>query len=977
MRTASFLAFGLVLFALSLGGGAGAQPPRGPALKPLEIYERFRATIGEGKYDVAGIFLDEFLKSSPTDADYLEIERKYGTTVFQTLRTIPKYSDDPATEKQIRDNIELVNKNAQAVTAKVLYKPERVAKYVRNLGETYEEKQFAQLELKRTGEYAVPFLIDALRANPSKELAAGILDTIPVLEGPTMAGWVAALELFTPDQQYGVLVALARRRDARDLLNNAQTDFVPFLWRVLSRPRSESSTLYDLAAQLHNELLPGPKADTKRPEVELTAVARKYYDHKGRYFGAKTNPDASAALVPVWVVRPGEVIRVVRLADVPVGQAEEYYGLRYARWALDVRPDYEPAQALILALAAERAVERAKYAPLAATEPAVYKLLSEAPSRALIDLLSRGLAEKRTPLVLAMVQVLGDRADREAATPPAGTPPKPSLLVRALGYPDHSVQFAAAIALLRSPVPVPAEAKVQIVEILRRAAGFDGGKPEESKGTALLVDPGKFRADANAALLRGFGYDVEILGSGRDLLRRVARSSDFDLIFIDHHAADPELKDLVGQLTTDARVAARPIFVIASPDKPRTPTFDQLLLRTAELLAATENDVLGLADPYVPDPRYNADEQLKLRTQIQQRRDVVLRDAAVGRAARLQRVIDTLPITLSDSQKRLMSLRLLLVSYSVLAAEFPISTESAPGAVAEMTRIRNQIAAQPPSAQYAATALASADLMKLIERFELDVAKVKGAQNKYDALRSKADPVEIGLAVEPFRDPVLEARLARLLKGYPGIKIVTEPYSRLVLEPEFKVLFADPMMVPREVPVKKAESRAAIEFLRQMAVGDLPGYDFKLAEAELRNAVDVPTDVDRASAAVDAVERLKSPAAQQSLLRLATRTIGEPPIALRRKAADAAIRHVRAFGRLAPQAAIDEVVRDATSDTTAKDSELLAKLLTLKGMLAYNPGNFANDLKNYNPPVLPPAPKKGPEQKEPEKKVPEKNEAPQ
>ncbi|AWM37502.1 hypothetical protein GobsT_45260 [Gemmata obscuriglobus] len=976
MRTASFLAFGLALFALALGGGAGAQPPRGPALKPLEIYERFRATVGEGKYDVAGLFLDEFLKSGPTDADYLEIERKYGTTVFQTLRTIPKYSDDPATEKQIRANIELVNKNAQAVTAKVLYKPERVAKYVRNLGETYEEKQFAQLELKRTGEYAVPFLIDALRANPSKELAAGILDTIPVLEGPTMAGWVAALDVFTPDQQYGVLVSLARRRDVRDLLNNAQTDFVPFLWRVLSRPRSESSTLHDLAAQLHNELVPGPKADTKRPEVELTAFARKYYDHKGRYFGAKTNPDASAALVPVWVVQPGEVPRVVRLADVPVGQAEEYYGLRYARWALDVRPDYEPAQALILALAAERAVERAKYAPLAATEPAVYKLLSEAPSRALIELLSRGLAEKRTPLVLAMVQVLGDRADREAATPPAGTSPKPSLLVRALGYPDHSVQFAAASALLRSPVPVPPEAKVQIVEILRRAASFDGGKPGESKGTALLVDPGKFRADANASLLRGFGYDVEILGSGRDLLRRVARSSDFDLIFIDHHAANPELIELVGQLAADPRAAARPVFVIASPDKPRSPTFDQLLLRTAELLAATENDVLGLADPYVPDARYNADEQAKLRTEVQRRRDTVLRDAAKGRAARLQRVIDTLPIALSDSQKRLLNLRLLLVSYSVLAAEFAVSPESAPGTVGEMTRLRNQIAAQPPSAQYSATGLASSDLMKLIERFELDVAKVKGAQDKYDALRSKVDPVEIGLAVEPFRDPVLEARLSRLLKEYPEVKVITEPYSKLALEPEFKVLFADPMMVPREAPVKKAESRAAIEFLRQMAVGDLPGYDFKLAEAELRNAVDVPTDVDRASAAVDAVERLKSAAAQQSLLQLATRTIGEPPIGLRRKAADAAIRHVRAYGRLAPQASIDEVVREATPGT-AKDSELLAKLLTLKGMLAYHAGNFANDLKNYNPPVLPPTPKKAPEQKEPEKKQPEKSDAPQ
>ncbi|HEY1187980.1 MAG TPA: hypothetical protein VGE74_10000 [Gemmata sp.] len=965
MRTVPFLALAIALgAALAHGGAAHAQPRKGPAPKPVEIYEKFRATMGEGKYDVAGIFLEEFLKSGPTDADYLELEKKYGTTVFQMLRTVPKYSDDPATEKKIRNDIEVLNRNALAVTAKNLYKPERVAKYIRNLGETYEEKVFAQQELRRTGEYAIPFMIDAIRTNPSKDLYAGILDTIPVLEGPTMAGWVAALDILAPDRQYGVLRELARRRDVKVLLNNAQTDFTPFLWRVLSRPRAESPTLHDLAAQLHNELVPGPKADAKRPEVELTALARKYYDHKGRYLGAKTNPDGSAALVPVWVATQRDGIsRIDRLPDVPVGQAEEYYGLRFARWALDVKPDYEPAQALVLALAAERAIERARFGHLAATEPAVYKLLADAPSRALTDLLARGLVEKRTPLVLAMVQVLGDRADREAATPPAGAGQRPSLLVRALSYPDHSVQFAAASALLRGPVPVPPDAKLQIVEILRRAAGLDGAKPAESKGTVLLVDPGKFRADANAALLRGFGYDVEILGSGRDLLRRTARASDFDLIFIDHHAANPELIDLIGQVTSDRCTAGRPVFVIASPDKPRPPTFDQLVLRTAELIAATESDVVGIPAPYTPDPKYTPEEQDRTRKEVQQRRDAVFREAATVRATRLQRVIDTLPMTLTDNQKRLLDLRVHLISYSVLGAEFPITPDSAPETVAELNRIRNQIALQPPSALYG-TNLASTDLMKLIERFEVDVLKAKGAHEKYDFFRSKVDPVELGLSVEPFRDPLIEARLARLLKNYPEVRIIPEPYTRLALEPEFKVLFADPMMVPREGAVKKAESRAAIEFLRQMAVGDLPGYDFRLAEAELRNAINNPFDADRTSAAIDAVERLKSAEAQQALLGLATRSIGNVPTDLRRKAADAAIRHIRANGKAATPILLDGLNREASPDVI-KDPDLLAKLLTLKGMLAYNPGSFANQLKTYNPPIVPAPPKKEPEKKAP------------
>src|SRR5262249_10920181 len=156
-------------------------------------------------------------------------------------------------------------------------------------------------------------------------------------------------------------------------------DFTPHLWRVLSRdPKEVPQNLRDQAVALLNRLFPGIKADARRPEVELTALAKKFYDHKARYIGAKTNPDGSPSLVTVWVWAPARM-KVNRLPDVPIGQAEEFYGLRYARWALESKPDYEPAQSLVLSLAAERAIERAKFGHLAATEPTVYRLLADAP----------------------------------------------------------------------------------------------------------------------------------------------------------------------------------------------------------------------------------------------------------------------------------------------------------------------------------------------------------------------------------------------------------------------------------------------------------------------------------------------------------------------------------------------------------------------------------------------------------------------
>ena len=471
----------------------------------------------------------------------------------------------------------------------------------------------------------------------------------------------------------------------------------------------------------------------------------------------------------------------------------------------------------------------------------------------------------------------------------------------------------------------------------------------------LLADPGKYRSDANALLLRSFGFTVEQFGSGRDLLRRVAKASDFDLIFVDRHTADPELIDLVSQLQSDTKVAARPLFVIASSDKPRLPTFDQLLVRVAALIAATENDLLSMPAPYTPDPRALPEEQAAARKAVQQRRDATLRSAAAARTARIQRVIDPLPLTLNEVQRSLLNLRIQQIVYALLAAEFPITRDSAPETVMELERIRRQLGLQPPSAPYG-TGIAIADLMKLIQRFEVDVAKVKGAQDKYDFLRMRVDAVELGLSVETFRDPVLEAKLGRTLSGYPAVKVIAEPYSRLSLEAELKALFADPMMVPRDPAVKKADARAAVEFLRLMATGDLPGYDIRTAEPELRAALLAP---DLAPAAIDAVERYKSGEARVALLSLALD--GGKPTALRVKAADAVIRHLRAHGGEIPATLVDPI-RTQMNDPKL-DAELRGKLLTIKGMIGGKPGEFIEQLKGYSPPIQPPAPKKDPDPK--------------
>jgi CheY-like chemotaxis protein len=953
VRRTSFLALGLALFGFALQSTAQMQPKGAPP-KSLAIYATFRELMVEGRFDLAANALQAFLDSNPSDADFLEIEKKHGTTAFTNLRTVPKWSDDPEAQKRARAAVEEAIKRSKAASDKLLRDPARVEKFVRNLGATYEERVYAELELKRIGDFAVPYMVDALRVTTDKAQYAGLLGAIKQLEGHTIAGWVAALDGLTPEQQYGVINSIATRPDVLNLQNFAQSDITPFLWRIMAQPKDQSPTFRALAEDLLNKLHPGAKADTKLPEVELTAIAKGFYDHTPRYFGIKTNPDGSPSTVPMWVW-DAKTEKLSKVEDVPVGQAEEYYGLRYARWALERKPDYEPAQALILALAAERAMERAKFGNLATAEPATFKLLSDAPSPVIGYLLDRGMSQKKTALVLATIQVLSDRADRDAAAPPAGTPARPALLVKALTYPDPHVQFAAANALLRSPVEVPHEVRGQIVDILRRAAGIAPGAPADSKGTALLADPNKTRSDAIAHLLRGLGYQVEVFTTGRDLMRRIGRSSDFALIFIDHHIPNPQLIDLVGQLQVDTRAANRPTLVIASADKPRVPTFDQLLVRFAALIAATEHEIVDMPPPFVPDP---FDESLqvteKKREAAQLKRDGAFRNAAAGRIARLRRVVEATGVTFTPTQQLLFDLRLELITYAVLAAEFPMSPESSPATADHVAKLRKQIDLQPPSPPYGA-GTPTTDLVKLIERFEIDLARVPTAQERFDNLYKKVDAAELGLPVERFRDPVIEARLARTLKNYPAVKIIPEPFSRFELSEELKAIFtADPTQAPRDPAAKKAAQKIAVEWLAKMATGALPGYEVKSAEPELRAALVFD---DLADPAIDAVAKFGTAQAQQDLLAVALNTQRPPQIRL--KAADATIRHIRVHGKSITKTLIDSLnnlLNMPVEKPTETDLAIRGKLLTLKGMLDYKPAEFLNALKEYNPPLLPPAP---------------------
>ena len=90
-------------------------------------------------------------------------------------------------------------------------------------------------------------------------------------------------------------------------------------------------------------------------------------------------------------------------------QAEEFFGQRYAREALDLDPKYQPAQIVLLSLMLERAFRPDLDQVLLKPMPSkLQQLLATIDTDLLLLVLERGLNEGNVSIILASVQALGE-----------------------------------------------------------------------------------------------------------------------------------------------------------------------------------------------------------------------------------------------------------------------------------------------------------------------------------------------------------------------------------------------------------------------------------------------------------------------------------------------------------------------------------------------------------------------------------------
>jgi hypothetical protein len=494
----------------------------------LEFWAAMRFEIEVGKYALAAEDLKGFIAQKPTDEELLQIEAEQGISAFLRLLAIP----------ELREDAKPLLERVTALVKKKVSDPQRIGKLVNNLRASPEERAYAIAELRRSGAYAVPHLINALRAATEAIDRATILRAMTQLTGDIVPPVVAALDIEDADIRVELIELLRQRLD---------TAATPFLWSLAASPKQpEMVKRAALETLVLFERVKTPDQLTPA-KIALTREAERYYQHQAPSLNATDNL--------VWQWKNGQLVSQTMTAS----QAEEYFGLRFAGQALDIDPGYEPAQVVFLSLALEKGFERSGLdQPLEKGAPEVKQLLRIVNPELIMTALDRALNEHRLPVILGCVRSLGDLAEVRAVRPISQREPA---LLRALFYPDRRVQLAAADAWLRIPTQGATPSASRIVDILRRSAAAD------AMPRVIVADGNKDRAAEIGQFVRGAGFEPILKYTGRDVLLRLREAADIDAVVVDYAIPNPMLPHLLGQLRADADFGLLPVLIIVPLDK--------------------------------------------------------------------------------------------------------------------------------------------------------------------------------------------------------------------------------------------------------------------------------------------------------------------------------------------------------------------------------------------------------------------------
>src|ERR1043166_9168392 len=295
----------------------------------LEFWAAMKYEVRLGKFDVAGLHLELLLKEydkKPEDGDkeLVKLADAEGLFAFLNLKNIKKWSDHPPFQEEGTKNAEKLNDLIRDAYETHLSDPERIQKFLKRLdAPTPEERAFARLQLMKSGARAVPYLVEGLRVNYGKGLHYRIRDLMLEMDSEIVPAYLEVFRAANANEAK----ELEPRLTLLDItLKRGDQRIVPYLWHLSSAPQYPDKMKQEakkaLALFLKSDELNLPPA-----KIALTQLAEDYYHHRVKM---------PAKAVRIWRWDGDQVS--IKPIDLTPSQAEEFFGTRYAKQALELDP---------------------------------------------------------------------------------------------------------------------------------------------------------------------------------------------------------------------------------------------------------------------------------------------------------------------------------------------------------------------------------------------------------------------------------------------------------------------------------------------------------------------------------------------------------------------------------------------------------------------------------------------------------------
>lgn len=406
-----------------------------------------------GRLDLAKAFAQAILQSNPDPVEVFALSQgnPAGYAILLKVR-------ETAPDAEL---VELTGKVLDIVEQGRFIRrqePRIIVEEIRRLSSTERGKLTAIKRLRDAGEYAIPYMLDAMADRSRADELPNIIEALPEVGRPAIRPLVAALQTDNVQVKAEIIKALGKI---------AYPQSLGYLKYVMEK--SDSPELRELASKSIGQIDP---AAVQAPAAQLFfQLAERYY-----YHSQSLAPAADANFANIWFWDSAQQ----RLARVQVDKSyfNELMAMRCCEWALKADEGFGWAIGLWLAAFFKaEATGLAMPAYFGERHAGALVYATTAGPEYLHQALARAVNDKNPDVALGAVEALAVTAGEKSLFYTVG-PAQP--LLQALSFDDRAVRYSAAIAVaLAGPQEGFAERRL-VVENLADALSQSDQQVSES-----------------------------------------------------------------------------------------------------------------------------------------------------------------------------------------------------------------------------------------------------------------------------------------------------------------------------------------------------------------------------------------------------------------------------------------------------------------------------------------------------------------